>query len=132
MAGYTSDHRDRNTQHCLACDRSFRTRAQLHKHTRMTHRRRHPVRSTAQPQDIPLDVESVTVKAVYFGNATPPSGFRSRQYPLARVNFTHQGQATKNAICDYRMLRERFPIDLCIYWMSRIDLIPFKDQQRHH
>ena len=85
------------------------------------------------------EVTAIVILGAFAGDRAPPEGFERTDFPILRVKYllpsgSEEGTQTwsePQIVCYYNV-RDRFPKELCTYFMSRTVIKSFDDIVRDH
>ena len=131
---------------CIHCFKKFRDRQTVKRHQGRDHRDIYP--ETAEPEPltpieirvhiIPPEVIAIKIIGAFAGDMAPPEGFERTDFPILKVKYMLPSgpEETKSwsepQIVCYFNIRDRFPKELCEYFMSRTVIKSYDDYVRDH
>ena len=131
---------------CIHCFKKFRDRQTVTRHQGKDHRDLYP--ETAEPEPLtpieirvhimPPEVTAIKIMGAFAGDMAPPEGFERTDFPILKVKYMLPSgpEETKSwsepQIVCYFNIRDRFPKELCEYFMSRTVIKSYDDYVRDH
>jgi hypothetical protein len=132
---------------CTHCFKKFKDRQRLTRHINKHHRDLYP--ETAEPEPstpieirvhiIPPEVIAIVVLGAFAGDMAPPEGFERTDFPILKVKYALPSGSEEEThtwsepqiVCYYNV-RDRFPKELCTYFMSRTVIKSYDEYIKDH
>ena len=132
---------------CTHCFKKFRDRQTVTSHIGRDHRDLYAATSEPEPPTpieirvhiIPPEVIAIVILGAFAGDIAPPSGFERTDFPILKVKYvlpSGSEEETKTwsepQIVCYFDIRDRFPKELCIYFISLTVIKSYDDFIKDH
>jgi hypothetical protein len=132
---------------CIHCFKKFRDRQTVKRHQGKDHRDIYP--ETAEPEPltpieirvhiIPPEVIAIVILGSFAGDMAPPESLERTDFPILKIKNarplgydqeTHTWSEPQ-IVCYYNV-RDRFPKELCTYFMSRTVIKSYDEYIKYH
>ena len=132
---------------CTHCFKKFKDRQRLNQHKNRDHRDIYAATSEPEPTTpietrvyiIPPEVIAIEILGAFAGDMAPPEGFECTDFPILRIKYVlpwgseeeTQTWSSPQIVCYYNV-RDRFPKELCTYFMSRTVIKSYDEYIKDH